>query len=69
MTGRWRRDNRFFADYYRRSRNRDGFLAWLDEWVLGIADADAYRAKLGSHLEDLRIKGQALSEPANYASE
>lgn len=68
MTGRWRRDNAFFADYHARSRRRDGFLAWLDEWVLGPADHAAYRAKLGARLDDLRIKGQALSEPANFAA-
>ncbi len=69
MTGRWRRDNAFFTDYHRRSRDREGFLAWLDEWVLGVADHDAYRAKLGDRLEELRIKGWAPSAPANYAAE
>ncbi len=69
MTGRWRRDHGFFTDYHRRSRDRDGFLAWLDEWVLDVADHAAYRAKLGERLDDLRIKGRALSEPANFAAE
>lgn len=67
MIGRWRRDNDFFADYHRRSRNRDGFLDWLEEWVLGVDDHAAYRSKLGDRLETLRIKGLDLSEPANYA--
>ena len=67
MTGRWQRDTVFFNDYHACSRDRAGFLAWLDEWVLGAADHEAYRARLGARLEDLRIKGQALSEPANFA--
>ena len=69
MTGCWRRDNAFFHDYHRQSRDPEGFRAWLDEWVLGVPDHAAYRAKLGSQLEDLRIVGSALSVAANYAAE
>lgn len=69
MTGRWKRDNPFFADYLARSKTRDGYLAWLKEWVLDVPDHAAYRAKLGATLGDLRIKGEALSAPANYAAE
>ena len=50
------------------SREPDGFQAWLDEWVTGIADHDAYCAKLGAGLEDLRITGEALAAPVNYAA-
>jgi glutaconate CoA-transferase subunit A len=68
MTGCWKRDNDFFHDYHARSRQRDGFLAWLDEWVLSTPDHTAYREKLGPRLEELRIKGQAPSAPANFAA-
>lgn len=69
MTGRWKRDNAFFADYLARSKSRDGYLAWLKEWVLDIPDHAAYRAKLGATLDALRIKGEALAAPVNYAVE
>jgi glutaconate CoA-transferase subunit A len=69
MTGCWRRDNAFFHDYHRQSRSREGFLAWLDEWVLSLPDHAAYRAKLGRQLDDLRIAGDAPSVVANYAAE
>ncbi len=68
MTGRWRRDNAFFEEYHRVSRSRDGFLAWLDEWVLGVADHAAYRAKLGARLDDLRIAGSAPAAATDYAA-
>ncbi len=68
MTGRWRRDNDFFEDYHRVSRTREGFLAWLREWVLEVPDHAAYRAKLGQRLDDLRITGRALAAPADYAA-
>lgn len=69
MAGRWRRDNAFFNDYHRRSRAADGFEAWLKEWVFGIADHAAYRARLGEQLDAVRIKGWAPAAPANYAAE
>ncbi len=68
MVGRWRRDNAFFNDYHQQSRTAAGFAAWLDEWVLGPEDHPAYDAKLGAQREALRIKGQALAAPANYAA-
>ncbi len=67
MTGVWQRDNAFFQDYHRRSRERDGLLAWLDEWVLGVGGQDGYREKLGERLTALRIRGEALAAPANWA--
>lgn len=68
MTGVWRRDTDFFNDYHKRSRDRDGFLAWLKEWVLDI-DHDGYVAKLGPRLEALRIKGTRLAASVNFAAE
>jgi len=69
MSGRWKRDTAFFSDYHARSRDETGFRTWLEEWVLGVADHDAYRAKLGPNLEAMRIRGEAPSAPANYAAE
>ena len=69
MVGYWQRDSEFFNDYHQRSRTSEGFATWLEKWVLGIPDHEAYRAKLGARLEALRIRGQALSVPANYAME
>ena len=69
MVGHWRRDTDFSDAYHRRSREREGFLAWLDEWVLSLPDHAAYRAKLGRRLEELRSTGEALAAPVNYAAE
>ena len=69
MAGRWRRDNAFFNDYHLRSREVEGFQAWLKEWVFDVPDHAAYRAKLGERLDALQIKGWAPSAPVNYASE
>ena len=69
MTGLWRRDNEFFNDYHARTREREGFLAWLKEWVLDVPDHAAYRAKLGARLERFRVKETRLAAPVNFAAE
>lgn len=68
MQGRWGRDTDFFHTYHGASRDRAGFLAWIDEWVRDVADHDAYLAKLGDRLDALRIRGEALAAPVNYAA-
>jgi glutaconate CoA-transferase subunit A len=69
MVGLWKRDTAFFNDYHARSRERDGFLAWLDQWVLGVGDHAGYRAKLGPGLDALKIRGARLAAPVNYAAD
>jgi glutaconate CoA-transferase subunit A len=68
MTGYWKRDNDFFTLYHQNSRERDGFLEWLQEWVLKPKEHTDYMEKLGELIETLKIKDKALSVPANYAT-
>jgi glutaconate CoA-transferase subunit A len=67
VQGYYGRDHAFFADYHRQSRERNGFLEWLDEWVLGPPDLAAYREKLGSRFEALKPRQHHLAEPVDYA--
>jgi len=69
LVGRWKRDHEFLHRYHEETREADGFERWCDEWVREPADHEAYRAKLGGRLEELRITGNAPSAPANYAAE
>lgn len=43
---RYGRDSRAYVDYSNASRTVDGFEAWLDQWVRGVADRDGYRRLL-----------------------
>jgi glutaconate CoA-transferase, subunit A len=45
--GYYGRDHDVFHDYHRRSREREGFVAWLNEWVLSVGDHEGYLARLG----------------------
>ena len=69
LMGKWKRDNEFFHHYHQETREPAGFERWLDEWVRDLPDHAAYRNKLGGELEALRITGEALSAPANYAAD
>ena len=69
MTGFWKRDHDFFNQYHQQSRNRDGFIEWLEEWVHKPLDHKQYLEKLGATQQQLKIQGKALSRPVNYASE
>jgi glutaconate CoA-transferase subunit A len=48
VQGRYNRDHTAFAEYHRQTRTPEGFAAWLDEWVYGLADRAAYLAHLGA---------------------
>ncbi len=69
--GYYDRDNRFYLEWDRISRDEDTTEAWLEEWVYGVADRAAYLAKLQAQdpaiWERLR-PGEALSQPINYGA-
>jgi glutaconate CoA-transferase subunit A len=67
VQGYFKRDHSFFRDYAAESRTVEGFAAWLKRWVLDPPDRTAYVKELD--LEGLRVKGSALSAPANFADE
>lgn len=69
--GYYDRDNRFYLEWDRISRDEDTTEAWLEEWVYGVADRAAYLAKLQAQdpaiWERLR-PGEVLSQPINYGA-
>jgi glutaconate CoA-transferase subunit A len=67
VQGYYGRDHAFFTEYHRATRERDGFLAWLDEWVLRVSNLEAYRAKLGQRFERLRPGEKHLAAEVDYA--
>lgn len=66
--GYTRRDDAAYFDYHRRSREREGFQAWLREWVLGVDGHDAYLEKLGSdRLAALKPSYERMAAPVSYS--
>src|SRR5689334_808203 len=67
VQGHLKRDHAFHRDYAERSRSRDGFEAWLREWVLDVPDRAAYMRRIDG--ESLRIKDRRPSAPADFGFE
>lgn len=67
VQGFFKRDHAFYRGYAERSRSRDGFEAWLREWVLDVADRKTYLERVD--VESLRIKTHRPSAPADFGDE
>jgi glutaconate CoA-transferase subunit A len=64
--GHYDRDNAFYLEWDRISRDQASLAAWLDEWVYGVSDRAGYIAKLGaSRLAALR-PAPAPAPPVDY---
>ncbi len=69
LTGYLKRDNEFFNDYHKGSRDPEHYAEWAEEWIFDTSGPDGYQQKLGNRLKYLRIKGEQFGAPANYAFE
>jgi glutaconate CoA-transferase, subunit A len=67
VQGYLKRDHAFHRDYAERSRSRDGFEAWLREWVLDVPDRATYMRRIDA--ESLRIKDRRPSAAADFGFE
>jgi glutaconate CoA-transferase subunit A len=69
--GYYDRDNQFYLEWDRISRDEAATQAWLEEWVYGVADRASYLAKLEMQEPGFRQRlapGEALSQPINYGT-
>jgi glutaconate CoA-transferase, subunit A len=63
VQGYYGRHHAAFSEYHQRTRERGGFLAWLDEWVVGAA----YPSVVLERVAALRPKEARLAAPVDYA--
>ncbi len=66
VQGYYDRDNAFYLDWGKRSRDLEATQAWLDEWVYSVADRAAYLAKLGEERLNSLDAGEMMAEAVNY---
>ena len=67
--GYYDRDNHFYLEWDRVSRDEAATQAWLEDWVYGVADRAGYLTKLEEQEPEFRQRlapGEALSQPINY---
>jgi glutaconate CoA-transferase, subunit A len=66
VQGYYDRDNAFYLEWDRVSRDTATTGAWIEEWVFGVNDRSEYLAKLGEGiLEGLR-PASLLAAPVDY---
>jgi glutaconate CoA-transferase subunit A len=67
--GYYDRDNQFYLEWDRISRDEAATTAWLDEWVHGVPDRAGYLAKWQAQepgVKERLAPGAAISQPVNY---
>jgi glutaconate CoA-transferase subunit A len=64
--GFYDRDNAFYLEWDKLSASPAGVQAWLDEWVYGLPDREAYWAKLGPAAHARLAVKPRWSGPVNY---
>jgi glutaconate CoA-transferase, subunit A len=66
VQGYYDRDNDFYLQWDKLSRDRAATEAWLQEWVYDLPDREAYLAKLGQERLDQLAPGEMWSDAVNY---
>jgi glutaconate CoA-transferase subunit A len=67
VQGYYNRDHAFYQEYHRASREAEGFRVWLENWVTGVADRQAYLERLGAERwAALKRRQQRLAAPVDY---
>ncbi len=69
VQGYYDRDNLFYLEWDRLSRDEAATRAWLEEWVYGVEDWEGYLAKWREKDPDFSTRlapGEKLSTPVNY---
>jgi len=67
IQGFYGRDHDSYARYHEESKTPEGFEAWLEKWVRGVADWKGFLELLGpAALDRLKAKRRLPSEPLDY---
>ncbi len=66
VQGYYDRDNEFYLQWDKSSREQETTEAWLQEWVYDVADRAAYLDKLGREALDRLAPGELKADPINY---
>jgi glutaconate CoA-transferase subunit A len=67
MQGYYNRDHEKYMTYHRESREREGYLRWLEKWVLGVKNRGEYLNLLGEEkIKSLLVKRHRRSLAVDY---
>lgn len=67
IQGYYNRDHEKYMTYHQDSKKREGYLKWLDTWVLGVKDRKEYLTLVGEEkMKSLLVKRHRKSHPVDY---
>jgi glutaconate CoA-transferase subunit A len=67
IQGYYNRDHEKYTFYHHESKQREGYLKWLEKWVLGVKDRREYLTLLGEErMRSLLVKRHRKSMPVEY---
>jgi len=67
VQGYYNRDHDAYIAYHHESKEREGYLRWLERWVLGVKDRAEYLKLLGGEKRrSLLVKRHRRSVPVDY---
>jgi glutaconate CoA-transferase subunit A len=67
IPGYYNRDHEQYISYHNESKERDGYLKWLEKWVLGVKNRKEYLKLLGEEkIKSLVVKRHRKSIPVDY---
>ena len=67
MQGYYNRDHEKYMSYHQESKEREGYVKWLEKWVLGVKNREEYLKLLGEEkTKSLVIKRHRKSLPVDY---
>ncbi|OGQ09670.1 MAG: 3-oxoadipate CoA-transferase [Deltaproteobacteria bacterium RBG_19FT_COMBO_46_12] len=67
IQGYYNRDHEKYMTYHQDSKKREGYLKWLDTWVLGVKDRKEYLTLVGEEkIKSLLVKRHRKSHPVDY---
>lgn len=66
VQGYYDRDNEFYIQWKKISREKQGMQRYLEEWVYGVENRDEYVEKLGVRKIRKLLPKNSFSQPVNY---
>lgn len=67
VQGYYNRDHEVYMNYHDESRDRDGYLKWLEKWVFGVKDRKEYLKLVGEEkTKFLLVKRHRKSIPVDF---
>ena len=67
IQGYYNRDHEKYTFYHHESKQREGYLKWLEKWVLGVKDRREYLTLVGEEkMKSLLVKRHKKSFPVDY---